>query len=293
MSGSRDDYDNVNMDMSDGDSDSDSDMFANKAEYAAFKQHFNNKATAKTSSATAGEYGGDVVEEESEYGGGTNKISTVGDKFGHHEELTRPDNVSNSKQSVMNVGEKKVERKPMLYGEDKKFPERRSKSRERHQRSKDRRRSGSREDRRRRSRDRDRRRSRSRSPYRGGKGRDHRHGRQRDHDRRHRDREEGARNHEEQVRKAREMGVEMPKYMKPGAVNPLSYAEQMQKRKALWAKPAAASSPPPTEEESRKEAAAQFVTQPSNTDQASGGGSYNNWESTNFGNDKVNEKFRR
>ena len=95
------------------------------------------------------------------------------------------------------------------------------------------------------------------------------------------------------MRKAREMGVEMPKYMKPGAVNPLSYAEQMQKRKALWAKPAAASSPPPTEEESRKEAAAQFVTQPSNTDQASGGGSYNNWESTNFGNDKVNEKFRR
>lgn len=27
------------------------------------------------------------------------------------------------------------------------------------------------------------------------------------------------------MKKAKEMGVEMPKYFKPGAVNPLSYAE--------------------------------------------------------------------
>merc|ERR1711983_96784 len=148
-----------------------------------------------------------------------------------------PTFVKDHSRSVMTTNDKKVERKPMMYGDkNKRSPERRSKSRER----RDRRRSGSREDRRRRSRsrDRDRRRSRSRSPnrdrgghHRGGWGRD----RDRHHDRR-RGREEAARNHEEQVQKAREMGVEVPKYLKPGAVNPLSYAEQMQKRKALWAK---------------------------------------------------------
>ena len=52
------------------------------------------------------------------------------------------------------------------------------------------------------------------------------------------------------------MGVELPKYLKPGAVNPLSYAEQMQKRKALWAKPAASAneeSGPPGEASSQPE----------------------------------------
>merc|ERR1711894_163492 len=85
-----------------------------------------------------------------------------------------------------------------------------------------------------------RKRSRSRSPNRrgGGGGHHHRGGRDRQ-DNRDRRREDGARNHESQMKKAREMGVELPKYLKPGAVNPLSYAEQMQKRKALWAKPAA------------------------------------------------------
>ena len=94
-------------------------------------------------------------------------------------------------------------------------------------------------------------------------------------------------NHEDQLRKAKEMGVEMPKYIKPGAVNPLSYASQIQKRKQLWAKPAAAAPSPAVEEESKER-------EVSNTPAAAKqGGSYNNWESTNFGNDKVNEKFRR
>merc|ERR1719450_284915 len=170
----------------------------------------------------------------------------------------------------MTAHDKKVERKPMMYGDkNKRSPERRSKSKER-------------------------RRSRSRSPnrergghHRGGWGRD----RDRHHDRR-RDREEAARNHEEQVKKAREMGVEVPKYLKPGAVNPLSYAEQMQKRKALWAKPASASSGTPTsaQEEAKEEVE---VKAPAPSMKPAGCGSYNNWESTNFGNDKVNEKFRR
>ena len=62
----------------------------------------------------------------------------------------------------------------------------------------------------------------------------------------------------------------------------------MQKRKQLWAKPAAASAPA---EEKPVEAKAEVI--PAAGAGAKPGGSYNNWESTNFGNDKVNEKFRR
>ena len=32
-------------------------------------------------------------------------------------------------------------------------------------------------------------------------------------------------------------GIALPKYYNPGAVNPLKYAEQIQKRKLLWSKP--------------------------------------------------------
>ena len=94
------------------------------------------------------------------------------------------------------------------------------------------------------------------------------------------------------MKKAREMGVELPKYLKPGAVNPLSYAEQMQKRKALWAKPAASAneeSGPPGEASSQPEP---VESQPSNAANKPTR-SYNNWESTNFGNETANEKFRR
>jgi len=285
-------YDDVNMDMSDSD-DSDNEMFANKKEYESYKQHFNNVKPSKVASAPSGEYGGEV-EEESEYGGGSDKLSVVGSKLGQNDQQASggPTFVKDHSRSVMTTNDKKVERKPMMYGDkNKRSPERRSKSRER----RDRRRSGSREDRRRRSRsrDRDRRRSRSRSPnrdrgghHRGGWGRD----RDRHHDRR-RGREEAARNHEEQVQKAREMGVEVPKYLKPGAVNPLSYAEQMQKRKALWAKPASSSSSNPTP--SQEEAKPEVEVKAQAPSMKPVGGSYNNWESTNFGNDKVNEKFRR
>ena len=138
-------------------------------------------------------------------------------------------------------------------------------------------------------------RSRSRSPNRGhrGGGHYHRGGRDRHHDNRDRRREDGARNHEDQMKKAREMGVELPKYLKPGAVNPLSYAEQMQKRKALWAKPAASSkeeaAPAPKEAPAPSQPE---ESQPSNSSNQPKR-SYNNWESTNFGNETANEKFRR
>jgi hypothetical protein len=55
-----------------------------------------------------------------------------------------------------------------------------------------------------------------------------------------RDRDEQARNMEAQVEKAKEIWVEMPKYFNLDAVKPLSYAEQVQKRKLIWSKQARA-----------------------------------------------------
>ena len=99
------------------------------------------------------------------------------------------------------------------------------------------------------------------------------------------------------MQKAREMGVELPKYLKPGAVNPLSYAEQMQKRKALFGRkpPASANEEagPPGEAPTQPEP---IESQPSNANASNKPEpkrSFNNWESTNFGNDTANEKFRR
>ena len=147
-------------------------------------------------------------------------------------------------------------------------------------------------------RDRSRERRRSRSRERDGERRDQHGGRGglgRDRGRggwgRDRGREEGARNHEEQVRKAKEMGVDMPKYFKPGAVNPLSYAEQVQKRKMMWSKPASAEN-----KESKPEVVKEKPEEVSPASVGTGGGSalsYNKWETTNFGNDQANEKFRR
>ena len=292
-----DNYDEVNMDMSDSES-SDNEMFANKLEYEAFKKHFSSKSSSNTapaaSAGSTGEYGGAPEEPSSEYGGGSDRISVVGSKLS-----SAAGGVSQQpgaeQRTSMPLGQKKVERRPMLYGDTKKekSPDRdRQRSRSRGKRSRSRsddrkRRSNSRDNRRRRSRSRNRRRSRSpnrdvgRHRDRGGWGRD------RGRDRRREREEEGVKNHEDQLRKAKEMGVEMPKYIKPGAVNPLSYASQIQKRKQLWAKPASAAPSPAVEEESKER---EVTNTPAAGKQ---GGSYNNWESTNFGNDKVNEKFRR
>lgn len=289
-----DNYDEVNMDMSDSDS-SDNEMFANKQEYDAFKQHFSSKPKngAGAVASCAGEYGGAPGEEQpdSEYGGGSDRISVVGSKLGSASGPASQPPSAPDQRTSMGVGDKKVERKPMLYsGSKKERSPGRQRSRSRGKRSRSRsedrkRRSNSRDDRRRRSRSRNRRRS--RSPHRdGGRHRDRGGwGKDRGRDRRREREEEGVKNHEEQLRKAKEMGVEMPKYIKPGAVNPLSYASQMQKRKQLWAKPAAAS------EKSEEREVPDTVQQSATA--AKPGGSYNNWESTNFGNDKVNEKFRR
>merc|ERR1712080_649652 len=100
---------------------------------------------------------------------------------------------------------------------------------------------------------------------------------------------EGEREREEQMRKAEEMGVEIPKYFKPGGVQPVSYAEQVLKRKMLWAKPAAAPTTPSAPIMSAK------VVEPSPGPPRDSGvkTSWNKWEATNFGDGEKNEKFRR
>jgi len=296
-----DNYEEVNMDMSDSES-SDNEMFANKKEYEAFKQHFSSKASGNTAPSTGptGEYGGPPEEDpSSEYGGGSDRISVVSSKLSSEAGAVAQKPVGRERSS-MAAGEKKVERKPMLYGDSKKekSPGRdrhrsRSRGRRSSSRSDDReRRSRSRDDRRRRSRSRSKTRRRSRSPNRdGGRQRDRGGwGRDRGRDRRREREEEGVKNHEDQLKRAKEMGVEMPKYIKPGSVNPLSYASQMQKRKQLWAKPAS-SGPAPGSGVSEVKSSEEVSSTPAPAKPA--GGSYNNWESTNFGNDKANEKFRR
>jgi len=89
------------------------------------------------------------------------------------------------------------------------------------------------------------------------------------------------------MRKVEEMGVEMPKYYKAGAVNPVSYAEQVQKRKLLWKK--SGTGEPEKEKESEKAKEKQEVL----AKEASKATSFNKWEATNFGDESANEKFRR
>jgi len=309
------------MDMSDSEG-SDNEMFACKQEYNSFKEHFNNKSNKSQSSS---EYGGESV---SEYGGGDDsRVTVVGNKFGHHrggashggggssvhEHHGRAGGYGNAgaapisdnarggggvKRPGQGHGDKdgrhddRVEGKPVMYGD--KQGQARSKSRER-RRSGDRRRRSRSRDRRHggRSRSRERRRSRSRSMersprrdggrVRGGWGRD----------RGRRDRDDQSRNVDEQVKKAKEMGVEMPKYFKPGAVNPLSYADQVQKRKLMWSKPAGSAGTGVGSAGAVGPVSAQEC--PKEKEMPPGGQktSFNNWEATNFGDASANEKFRR
>ena len=144
-------YDDVNMDMSDSD-ESGSEMFGNKKEYEAFKKHFSSKSASASQQKTQsrGEYGGDL-EAGSEYGAGTDKITVVGNKFGHNTEGQRGERGATGANALV-PGEKKVERKAVMYGDrDQREAGRRSKSRDRHTR----RRSGSRDRDRDRHRDRD------------------------------------------------------------------------------------------------------------------------------------------
>jgi len=284
-------YEEVNMEMSDSDG-SDNEAFSSKQDYESFKQHFEEKANK---AAAVSEYGGELESNStSEYGGDDTRASVVSTKFGH-ESLGGHNHTLKSSDFDRDADKHRIganKSSGLKHGnhhgsQGSRHSHDRPKSRER-RRSRSgerRRRSRSRDGHGRRSRSRDRRRSRSRdrSPRRdGGKSRG---GWNRDRDRNRKDRDEQNRNVEEQMKKAKEMGVEMPKYFKPGAVNPLSYAEQVQKRKMMWSKPANSSA-------GASEIGKQAVSlQPEQ--QCAKKTSFNNWEATNFGDASANEKFRR
>ena len=91
------------------------------------------------------------------------------------------------------------------------------------------------------------------------------------------------------MKKVEEMGVEMPKYYRAGAINPVSYAEQVQKRKMLWKKPGTGGE----EAAAAPEKAAAAPEKAAAPSQPACQISFNKWEATNFGTEEANEKFRR
>ena len=118
---------------------------------------------------------------------------------------------------------------------------------------------------------------------------------------------------EAQVAKAKEVtGVELPSYYNPSVINPLKYADQIKKRKLLWGssgggtgirQPESANvdvanqstnDKLPTQNKSHEDSMlARKSLFESSTKKPDTKESFNNWESTNFGDDKANDKFRR
>lgn len=76
-----------------------------------------------------------------------------------------------------------------------------------------------------------------------------------------------------------EPNLEMPKYYNPQAMNTLKLTDQIKKRQMLWSKP-------------KPEAQGNQALEQSGSAKEPKQ-SFNKWESTNFGNSQVNEKFRR
>lgn len=103
--------------------------------------------------------------------------------------------------------------------------------------------------------------------------------------------EEQGRTVQDQVAKVKELtGVDLPKYYNPAAINPLRYAEQIKKRKMLWSKPAGDGGGPSA---APAAPAPEVVTPPQNTNYTQPQTSFNQWETTNLGDSRANEKFRR
>ena len=116
---------------------------------------------------------------------------------------------------------------------------------------------------------------------------------------------------EAQVAKAKELtGVELPSYYNPSVINPLKYADQIKKRKLLWGSSGGGTgvrlpNNPSLEPSQEVELNATLKTSHEDTMQARKSifeatakkpdkkESFNKWETTNFGDDKANDKFRR
>ena len=115
---------------------------------------------------------------------------------------------------------------------------------------------------------------------------------------------------EAQVAKAKELtGVELPSYYNPSVINPLKYADQIKKRKLLWGssgggtgvkqannpqenshEPELTTSTKQSHQETMQARKSMFEATAKKPEQKQ---SFNKWETTNFGNDQANDKFRR
>ena len=117
---------------------------------------------------------------------------------------------------------------------------------------------------------------------------------------------------EAQVAKAKEItGVELPSYYNPSVINPIKYADQIKKRKLLWGSRGGGTGiqqPLNSQEDYTAQIGQGPSTMPGkshdDTMQARKNifesstkkpekESFNKWETTNFGDDKANDKFRR
>lgn len=269
-------YDDVNMDMSDDEAEASAAMFSSKEDYEAYQKQFNRKQPEATScGGSQNEYGSELKE--------TNQ-----GKATSAEPLRRD--------------RKDEDRRDKRRKDDSRRRDHHQKDRPRHR---SRSRSRERNHHRRRSRDRDDRHHRDRRH--NDDGRRHHRRSNNDHDQRQDTRNrklqslglvgKGDETYESQLEKVKELtGVEVPKYYNPAAINPLRYAEQIKKRQMLWSKKPAGDEGEPEEQPlptttaptssglGQKPAAAALGAAPT---------SFNKWETTNFGNDKTNEKFRR
>ena len=262
-------YDDVNMDMSEEENeDKEMQMFSSKEDYQAYKQQFSKDSKNRGKSSTASEHSSRREDQRSE-------------------DKRSPEPSSRRRHDEDKHSRRRQRRKS------------RSRSRDRSQRSND----GRHRSDKHRSRSRSRSRSKSRDRHR--RHRDHRSSRgHRDQDSRSRklqslglisgSKNEGPKTYESQLEKVKELtGVEVPKYYNPHAINPLKYAEQIKKRQMLWSKSSTESSSTSEVNPTVQSAPAPQPALASTSANPSSATSFNKWESTNFGNDKTNEKFRR
>jgi hypothetical protein len=317
-------YEAVNMDMSEeegSDNNSSGHVFASKDDYKAFKKQSDKEPPAGSSSTDARQ------SVQSEYGGGGQAVGKKQPNDKSHSSNEDHKDNEDSEQKYFEDLKKQQERE--RHEVEKKKQNSRSPDRRRRESSDD----DSRQNRRRHHQhgrdDRHRhknRRSRSRSrekhhPHRdrrkptddryskhtsnsGSRGSSSSRADQDRHDARNRKLQslglvgpssttatgEGA-TYESQLEKVKEItGVDVPKYYNPSVINPLRYAEQIKKRQMLWSKKT------PTSGDSSESAAIPEPEQPQQPppdQQQPNEASFNKWETTNFGNDQANEKFRR
>ena len=272
-------YDDVGMEMSEEEGeDEESKMFSSKEDYDAYRRQFSTNATSP-----------EKPDKESE----RHTRRPSGESF-----YSKKD--SNSEDEKSSRHSSKSKRR------DDDHQRRRNKDRRRRSRSRSREHG-------RRSRERDRSRDRDRDRNRHHRDDDRRHQRRFNPEQ---DRQDSRsrklqslgligkkdETYESQLEKVKEMtGVEVPKYYNPAAINPLRYAEQIKKRQMLWCKKPSGGDleqQPATSADPKASCAGTVESNPGNSvkmpsNPAGASTSFNQWESTNFGNDKTNEKFRR